>query len=179
MIGFCLVNFGCFDCFSHVACNPLKDPLLLEDMVRSLLDLGGCWERNFSNSLLLMISVAEGLSVGSNETSQSTNLYWKKKSLPGNIVKILHKFGFFNSIIIIKKCDYLLICKFVFLWAYFKITWFHCFVSNCKNCKYAKYFTVHNMYSSDKSEILKSTRNGFCNFMWLFIPRFWLGNYTK
>lgn len=71
----------------------------------------------------------------------------KKKSLPGNIVKILHKFGFFNSIIIIKKCDYLLICKFVFLRAYFKITWFHCFVSNCKNCKYAKYFTVHNMYS--------------------------------
>lgn len=60
-----------------------------------------------------MISVAEGLSVGSNETSQSTNLYWKKKSLPGNIVKILHKFGFFNSIIIIKKCDYLLICRFV------------------------------------------------------------------
>lgn len=37
----------------------------------------------------------------------------KKKSLPGNIVKILHKFGFFNSIIIIKKCDYLLICRFV------------------------------------------------------------------
>lgn len=60
------------------ACNALKDPLLLEDMVRSLLDLGGCWARNFSNSLLLIISVADGLSVGSNETSQSTNLYWKK-----------------------------------------------------------------------------------------------------
>lgn len=59
-------------------CNALKDPLLLEDIVRSLLDLGGCWARNFSNSLLLIISVADGLSVGSNETSQSTNLYWKK-----------------------------------------------------------------------------------------------------
>lgn len=59
-------------------CNALKDPLLLEDMVRSLLDLGGCWAQNFSSSLLLIISVADGLSVGSNETSQSTNLYWKK-----------------------------------------------------------------------------------------------------
>lgn len=78
VVGFGLFDIGCSGCFSHVVCNALKDPLLLEDMVRSLLDLGGCWARNFSNSLLLIISVADGLSVGSNETSQSTNLYWKK-----------------------------------------------------------------------------------------------------
>lgn len=86
-------------------CNALKDPLLLEDMVRSLLDLGGCWARNFSNSLLLIISVADGLSVGSNETSQSTNLYWKKNS------SILLKFFInLNSLILnFKKCFYLFI----------------------------------------------------------------------
>lgn len=142
------------------ACNPLKDPLLLEDMVRSLLDLGGCWERNFSSSLLLIISVAEGLSVGSNETSQSTNLYWKKKI--SNIVKILHWFGFFNF-----KLKNVL--RFLFLCKYFKITWFHCFLSNRKNRNYAKLLSKLPCPKT-KSEILKSVRGVSCNCICIFIP---------
>lgn len=79
-----------------------------------------------------------------------------------NIVKILHWFGFFNF-------KFKNVLKFLFLCKYFKITWFHCFVSNRKNPNYAKLLSKLPCPKT-KSEILKSVRGVSCNCICIFIP---------